>query len=186
MAQERLNMYSYAPNTDNSSTGSTQPKASDEFDGCISTVVLSIIRAVTGDLLERIIERDMRENCNGCAIDHPSQHQHTCLYDPEDYYLHINAKRLMTKLYKPWLKYTLARAIKLCRIFSIPSLEKIQAVAETIYKMKLTSRRLWKRSKTKLHRSTANKWMKILSTTGIFTALWIRQTHHGQHHHHRL
>ena len=125
-------MYSYAPNTNNSSTGSTQPKASDEFDGCISTVVLSIIRAVTGDLLERIIEKDMRENCNGCAIDHPSQHQHTCLYDPEDYYLHINAKRLLTKLYKPWLKYTLARALKLCGIPSIPSLEKIQAVAEAI------------------------------------------------------
>ena len=101
MAQERLNLYSYAPHMDTPSTGSTPPKASDEFDGFISNVMLAIIRAVTGDLLERIIERDMREKCNGCAIYHPSPHQHTCLYDPEDYYLHINAKRLLTKLCEP-------------------------------------------------------------------------------------
>lgn len=131
MTQELLNLYSYVPNMDAHTMSTKQTEASDEIDGCISTTMLSIIRAVTGDLLDRIIEKDLREHCNGCAIDHPSQRQHSCLYDPEDFYLHFNAKRLLTKLFRPWLKYTLARALKLCGVSRIPSLEKIQAAAET-------------------------------------------------------
>lgn len=132
MAQELLNLYSYVPNADGVTTVTPQASTSDEIDGCISTLMLSIIRAVTGDLLDKIIDRDLREHCNGCAIDHPSQRQHSCLYDPEDFYLHINAKRLLTKFFRPWLKYTIARALKLCGILHTPSLEKLQAAAETI------------------------------------------------------
>nr|DAC81250.1 TPA_asm: acintoc5 [Astyanax tetra cavefish adintovirus] len=132
MTQELLNLYSYVPKMDYITSGSTQPETSDEIDGCISAAVLSIIRGVTGNLLDQIIVKDMNQHCNGCAIDHPSQIQHSCLFDPEDYYLHFNAKRLLTKLFKPWLKYTLARALKLCGISSIPCLEKIQAVAEAV------------------------------------------------------
>ncbi|KAK3546804.1 hypothetical protein QTP86_002920 [Hemibagrus guttatus] len=102
----------------------------DEFDGCISTTVLAIIRAVTGELLDRIIDKDLKDNCNGCAINHPSQLQHACLFDPEQYYLHMNSYSLMKKLFKPWLKYTVARGLKMCGITHTPSLEKIQGIAE--------------------------------------------------------
>ena len=102
----------------------------DEADGCITNTVLTIIRAVTGELLDRVIQQDLKDNCHGCAIDHPSQLQHACLFDPEEYYLHLNTYRLLKKLFKPWFKYTLARGLKLCGIKHTPSLEKIQGIAE--------------------------------------------------------
>ncbi len=52
----------------------------DEADGCITNTVLTIIRAVTGELLDRVIQQDLKDNCHGCAIDHPSQLQHACLF----------------------------------------------------------------------------------------------------------
>ncbi|GAA6072951.1 uncharacterized protein LOC111848758 [Tachysurus ichikawai] len=76
----------------------------DETGGCLSTAALAVIRGVMGELLNRIVESDLRDNCHGCAIDHPSQLQHACLFEPEAYYLHMNAFRLLKKLFKPWLK----------------------------------------------------------------------------------
>ncbi|GAA6092948.1 uncharacterized protein LOC108262561 [Tachysurus ichikawai] len=91
---------------------------------------LAVIRGVMGELLDRIIDRDLRDNCHGCAIDHPSQLQHACLFGPEAYYLHMNAFRLLKKLFKPWLKYTLVKALKLSGINHTPSLDKILGIAE--------------------------------------------------------
>ncbi|GAA6085641.1 uncharacterized protein LOC108262561 [Tachysurus ichikawai] len=85
-----------------------------------------------GELLTRIVDSDLRDNCHGCAIDHPSQLQHACLIEPEAYYPHMNAFRLLKKLFKPWLKYTLVKALKLCGIKHTPSLEKILGIAEAI------------------------------------------------------
>lgn len=104
----------------------------DDTDGYITNTVLAIICAVTGELLDRIILQDLKDNCHGCAIDHPSQLQHSCLFDPDEYYLHLNTYRLLKKLFKPWFKYTLARGLKLCGINHTPSLEKIQGIAEAI------------------------------------------------------
>ncbi|MGL5802633.1 MAG: hypothetical protein ACRCX7_08615, partial [Cetobacterium sp.] len=42
----------------------------------------------------------------------------------------MNSYRLMKTLFKPWLKYTVARALKMCGITHTPSLEKIQGIAE--------------------------------------------------------
>ena len=104
----------------------------DETDGCLSTAALVVIRGVMATLLDRIIYEDLRDNCHGCAIDHPSQLQHACLFEPEAYYLHMNAFRLLKKLFKPWLKYTLVKALKLCGLKNTPSLEKILGIAEAI------------------------------------------------------
>lgn len=36
----------------------------------LSVTMQAIIHAVMGELLHRIIDQDLKENCNGCAIDH--------------------------------------------------------------------------------------------------------------------
>lgn len=117
---------------DDAATVATQAEAPYEMYGCVSTTMYSIVRAVTCDLLDRIIEKDLKDHCEGCVIEHTTQSLHTCMQDPEDHYLHVNAKRLLRKLFKPWFKYTLGKALNLCGISLLPPLNKIQTIAETV------------------------------------------------------
>ena len=38
-----------------------------------------LLQYIIGDELERLTEALVKENCNGCMIDHPSQLQHDCV-----------------------------------------------------------------------------------------------------------
>lgn len=103
MAHEfRTNFYSSIATLDNDVTSSglktakTSAKPSEknltylsthyETDRCITITMLAIICVVSGELLDRIIDKNLTNNCHGCVIDH-----------------RVNSNT--------WLKYTLVRDV---------------------------------------------------------------------------
>ncbi len=74
----------------------------DATDGCFSDVGFKIIKAATVVLLEHLIGDKLKEDCEGCAIDHPSQLQHSCLFDPPNFYFDTHFDELSGKLFKPF------------------------------------------------------------------------------------
>ncbi len=71
----------------------------DATDGCFSDVGFKIIKAATVVLLEHLIGDKLKEDCEGCAIDHPSQLQHSCLFDPPNFYFDTHFDELSGKLF---------------------------------------------------------------------------------------
>ena len=58
-----------------------------------------IIRDCAYVLLHRTIHKMLKESCNGCKVDHPSQLQHPCLFKlPSDYYM-FNIAAVKKRLY---------------------------------------------------------------------------------------
>lgn len=55
-------------------------------------------------LLQHIIDNKLRDECKGCATDHPSQLQNSCLVEPRAYYLDSCFDELCRKLFKPDLQ----------------------------------------------------------------------------------
>nr|XP_023676758.1 uncharacterized protein LOC111848758 [Paramormyrops kingsleyae] len=83
----------------------------DAVDGSITDSAMKIIKGSLAFILDRIVEDDMQENCIGCSVNHPSQRRHTCLYEPEAFYFCNNFEKLMKKLYRPWFKYIITKAV---------------------------------------------------------------------------
>lgn len=54
----------------------------DTTDRCLSGIGFKIIKATIVMLLQHIIDNKLKEECEGCATDHPSQLQHSCLFEP--------------------------------------------------------------------------------------------------------
>ena len=82
----------------------TLPHANHGFDvtdGCFSDVGFKIIKAATVILLQHLINDKQKDDCEGCAINHPSQLQHSCLFDPPNYYFDTHFDELSGKLFKP-------------------------------------------------------------------------------------
>ncbi len=71
----------------------------DATDGCFSDVGFKIIKAATVVLLEHLIGDKLKEDCEGYAIDHPSQLQHSCLFDPPNFYFDTHFDELSGKLF---------------------------------------------------------------------------------------
>ncbi len=77
----------------------------DTTDGCFNGKGFKIIKATIVLLLQQhIIDNKLREECKGCATDHPSQLQHSCLFEPAAYYFDSRFDELCRKLFKPNLQ----------------------------------------------------------------------------------
>ncbi len=70
---------------------------SDAVDGCIGVTEHKIIKAVVGIILEHLVDRQLKKNCYGCEFDHPSQTQHSCLYEVPAYYFLVCFEELRGK-----------------------------------------------------------------------------------------
>ncbi len=81
---------------------------SDAVDGCIGVAGHKIIKSVVGIILEHLVDRHLKKNCYGCEVDHPSQTQHSCLYEAPVYYFLGYFEELRGKVCKPALKLILA------------------------------------------------------------------------------
>ncbi len=103
---------------------------SDSVDGCIGVTGHKIIKSVVGIILEHLVDRHLNENCYGCEVDHPSQTQHSCLYEPPAYYFLRYFEELRGKVCKPGLKLILARTLKLFGLS--PHLQRIQGVVDAV------------------------------------------------------
>ncbi len=85
-----------------------------------------IIKSVVGIILEHLVDRHLKKNFYGCEVDHPSQTQHSCLYEAPAYYFLGYFEELRAKVCKPSLKLILARTLKLFGLS--PHLQRIQGV----------------------------------------------------------
>ncbi len=103
---------------------------SDAVNGCIGVTGHKIIKSVVGIILEHLVDRHLKKNCYGCEVDHPSQTQHSCLYEPPAYYFLGYFEELRGKVCKPGLKVILARTLKLFGLS--PHLQRIQGVVDAV------------------------------------------------------
>ena len=63
-------------------------------------------------LLENIIAAKLKEDCYGCRIKHPSQRQHTCLFEQDAYYFDTNKVELKRRLFTDNLISILGELLK--------------------------------------------------------------------------
>ncbi len=111
--------------------GTTGAEAiSDTDDGCIGVTGHKIIKAVVGIILEHLVDRQLKKNCYGCEVDHPSQTQHSCLYEAPAYYFLGCFEELRGKVCKSDLKLILARTLKLFGLS--PHLQRTQGIVDAI------------------------------------------------------
>ncbi|KAL0152880.1 hypothetical protein M9458_051813 [Cirrhinus mrigala] len=115
---------------DGSLAGTTSAGTLDTVDGCIGVTGHKIIKAVVAIILEHLIDGELRRFCYGCEHDHPSQIQHSCLYEAPAYFFLGCFEELSQKLFKPDLKSILARTLKLFGL--TPHLQRIQGVVDCV------------------------------------------------------
>lgn len=103
---------------------------SDTVDGCIGVIGHKIIKAVVAIILEHLVDKQLKKDCYGCQVDHPSQTQHSCLYEAPAYYFLACFEQLSHKLCKPDLKLILAQTLKLFGL--TPHQQRIQGVVDGV------------------------------------------------------
>ena len=102
----------------------------DATDGCFSDVGFKIIKAATVVLLQHLIGKKLKDECEGCEIDHPSQLQHSCLFDPPNYYFDTHFDELSTKLFRPYFHAIIGILLGRLGLKSHP--QRIQGTVGTI------------------------------------------------------
>ncbi|CAL1600951.1 unnamed protein product [Knipowitschia caucasica] len=74
---------------------------------------LEIVKACVASAVRVVVLQQIKEDCFGCQISHPSQRQHACLYPPVPWFFSANFERLMGKVltweFVPALKNTLTK-----------------------------------------------------------------------------
>ncbi|KAL0152654.1 hypothetical protein M9458_052377 [Cirrhinus mrigala] len=112
-------------------TTSSATAGFDTTDGCFSGIGFKIIKALIVLLLQHIIDKKLRDECEGCATDHPSQLQHTCLFEPTAYYFDSRFEELCRKLFKPDLQTIIDFTLRRCGLKS-NNILRIQGTAGAI------------------------------------------------------
>jgi hypothetical protein len=92
----------------------------DTTDGCFSDAGFKIVKAAIVILLEHLIGDKIKKECEGCAIDHPSQLQHSCLFEPPNYFFDTHFDELTGKLFKPHFHSIIAIILNRCGLKSRP------------------------------------------------------------------
>lgn len=118
---------------DSSTFDRTLPHSNPDFDvvdGCFTDVGFKIVKAATVVLLQHLINDKQKDECEGCAIDHPSQLQHSCLFDPPNYYFDTHFDELSGKLFKPSFHSIITTLLERCGLKSQP--HRIQGTVGTI------------------------------------------------------
>lgn len=83
----------------------------DGVDGCIGVDGFKLIKAIVASVLESTVGSKMKRECYGCKINHPSQIQHGCLYEPTPYYFDFNYEEFTRTLFKPEFKHIIVQAL---------------------------------------------------------------------------
>ena len=102
----------------------------DETDGCLGDTGHRIIKAILAVILEILIDKQMKKDCLGCTVDHPSQTRHSCLFEPCAYYFYGCFEEISLKLHTPELKNILAQALS--QYGGKPHLQRIEGAVEVI------------------------------------------------------
>lgn len=109
--------------------------AHDITDGCFTDIGFKIIKGVIATLLQHIVNVKLKEECLGCEIDHPSQRQHSCLYEPSAYYFSLHFVEFTRRLFKPALHTVVTHALQ-CRGFKADPLTIQGAAGAILHELK--------------------------------------------------
>ncbi|XP_041950781.1 uncharacterized protein LOC121711334 [Alosa sapidissima] len=63
--------------------------------------MIDTIKAYVLPIVDVVTQRRLKDDCQGCAIQHPSQRRHECLQDPPLYHFYNNFEDLVMKLWTP-------------------------------------------------------------------------------------
>ncbi|XP_058852591.1 uncharacterized protein LOC131699527 [Acipenser ruthenus] len=102
---DKLENPALAPPAFSSSTPAYTLEPSEDHDdpdslyGVTFTRILKIVKGLLASLLEVIIDRDLQKNCAGCAVDHPSQRHHSCLFEVDYGYFNKRFEELIAKIH---------------------------------------------------------------------------------------
>lgn len=128
-----LGLHNDRQSHDSSTFDRTLPHSNSGFDatdGCFNDIGFKIIKAATVVLLQHLINDKQKDECEGCAINHPSQLQHSCLFDPPNYYFDTHFDELSGKLFKPSFHSIITTLLERCGLKSQP--HRIQGTVGTI------------------------------------------------------
>ncbi|MGH0120533.1 UNVERIFIED_CONTAM: hypothetical protein FKN15_016379 [Acipenser sinensis] len=100
----------------------------DSLYGVSFTRILKIVKGLLASLLEVIIDRDLQKNVAVCAVNHPSQRCHSCLFEADYGYFNRRFEEIIVKIHVPWLKFLVSKALHQLNFF-LP-MNKIQKLIE--------------------------------------------------------
>ena len=60
----------------------------------VATIIGHVLQLTYAAFFDKLVQEEKVNRCHGCAIQHPSQRQHSCLIDAEDawFYFHDEAR----------------------------------------------------------------------------------------------
>lgn len=71
---------------------------------------LKTVKAVLVELLSKVLNLYSKEICCGCQVNHPSQIQHKCLGEIQDYFYLMHYEELTKRLWRDRFVPTIQRA----------------------------------------------------------------------------
>lgn len=86
--------------------------SSDIPDGFFTDLGYNIIKGAVTVVLQHIVNAKLKQDCLGCEIDHPSQMQHSCLFEPTAYYFAAHFLEFSRKLFTDKLYNIVASALQ--------------------------------------------------------------------------
>ena len=82
---------------------------------CLLPEDIEILKKVIYLCIRHLMRRKIEADCYGCGVDHPSQIQHTCLFEPPMYYFARCFDTICEWLFTPELRCALEYALKTIR-----------------------------------------------------------------------
>ena len=79
---------------------------------CMRAGDIAVLKGTLCLFLESVIGTALEADCYGCLVNHPSQLQHSCLFEPCLHYFEIRFDVLCDNLFKPTLAAALSYALK--------------------------------------------------------------------------
>lgn len=113
--------------------GVTQPTRED-VDGMTTPEVLKLIKSCVCIVLQHVINRMLNESCFGCEVDHPSQRQHSCLYEPVAYYYQTHIVDIKERLFKTGVLQVIVQVLKTYGLH-LPTQKIFGAVEAFVYEL---------------------------------------------------
>ncbi|CAI5667528.1 unnamed protein product [Oreochromis niloticus] len=110
------------------SLGQLSPVHNDEAATLLPTAVFELIKLTLKYLVMSLLQKHRQDVCQGCAVSHPSQRRHSCLFPLEKYYFFKYYDELCKRLWNGHFTNTLLQILRL-EGFSPPP-EEVRGVAQ--------------------------------------------------------
>lgn len=98
---------------------------------CLVHEDVEILKSALYLYIQRVLARKIEADCYGCSVNHPSQRQHSCLYEPSIYYFERCYDTICEWFFIPELQCALAHVLHATRGKTV-SPHRLLGVAEVV------------------------------------------------------